>query len=182
MTEQGGSQPVEIRDSTAFWALYRAAAWSLGGLFTVAWELGPFGLVLFAAVGGWALFRALYRPVRLEINDDGIIDRTFWFSPGFIPWTDVLDVSPSRFGCIDLELRDEAAFWERLSPLQMLARWKFPLYGLGPAAIFSWALRGSRADIVERLEERLDNFVVAEVGAGALPPGGPGGTCDSWAV
>lgn len=161
MTTADGSR-LELRDSKAFWGTVAVATGALA-LASSGTGLGPFGLVLFGGYATWAVSRLLHRPVRLAVNAQGIVDRTFWFSPGLIPWSEIVDVRPGRFGFIDIELRDEAAFMERLPPLRRLARWKFALYGLGPAAMNPWPLPASRREIVEALESGLDAFILEDV-------------------
>jgi hypothetical protein len=83
------------------------------------WGLGLITIVFFgagAAVGAWQFFDT--RP-RLQITDEGILDRTLGI--GLIPWADITDAyvrSINRESFICLEVRDEQAYLDRLPPLK----------------------------------------------------------------
>ncbi|QNH63488.1 STM3941 family protein [Hymenobacter sediminicola] len=83
------------------------------------WGLGLVTIAFFgacAAVGAWQFFDT--RP-RLQISDEGILDRTL--GVGLIPWADITgayvqSINQEFFIC--LQVRDEQAYSSRLSPLK----------------------------------------------------------------
>ncbi|UOR07551.1 hypothetical protein MUN82_10740 [Hymenobacter aerilatus] len=108
----------------------RHALLTLGGLAFVAmgifmivtkgnWGMGLITIVFFgacAAVGGWQFFDT--RP-RLQITDEGILDRTL--GVGIILWTDITGAyvqSVNRENFVCLYVRDEQAYVSRLPPLK----------------------------------------------------------------
>jgi hypothetical protein len=97
------------------------------------------------------------------VNAVGIRDENFWYSPGLIRWDEILDVRPTRFGLIEVELRDEGAFWGRLSPLSQLPRVKLTLLGFGPALITPWGLEGTRRGLVNLLKKELEQNLLESV-------------------
>lgn len=113
-----------------------------------------------AAYAGWSGFRLWIKPAWVRVTTEGIVDETFWYSPGLIRWSEIIDIRETRWGLIEIDLLDETAFWERLGPLRQLARIKYQLYGFGPASIVSWTLKGRRSDIVDRLQDGLDTFAL----------------------
>lgn len=109
---------------------WRYALLTLGGLGFVAmggwviletgnWAIGWASILFFgacSAVGVWQLFDT--RP-RLQITDEGILDRTL--GVGLIPWVDITGAyvqAINRQYFICLHLRDEQAYLSRLSPLK----------------------------------------------------------------
>jgi len=161
---------IEFRDSRLFWGTITSVAGGLLGVSITSWVWGPALLPVFGSYAVWALYRLLTRRARLTITAEGIVDRTFWFSPGLIPWSEVIDVRPAGIGMIDIDLKDEQVFMDRLSLLSSLARWKFPLLRLGPAAVNPWVLEASQGRIVEALQNGLDEYVLqATHKSGDLP-------------
>lgn len=125
--------------------------------------------------GGWAGFR-LIAPGRVRATEDGIVDETFWYSPGLIPWAHVTDVRPTRWGLVEIDLVDEDIFLEGLGPLVQVALFKQRLYGFGPALLVPWVLRGSRRTIVDGLQVGLDAYTHAALtqgGSDELPESAP---------
>ncbi|MBT8487821.1 MAG: hypothetical protein KJO65_03230, partial [Gemmatimonadetes bacterium] len=106
---------------------------------------------------GWAGYRVIL-PGRLCVTEAGIVDEMFWYSPGLIPWQDVTDVRPTRWGLVEIDLVDDDVFLQRLGPLSQMARFKQQLYGFGPALVVPWVLRGRRRTIVDRLQDGLDAY------------------------
>lgn len=143
----------EFRGSRLFFAFVLLAAGS------VAAGVAALGSLVLASIGvayaGWAGYR-LISPGRLCVTGDGIVDETFWYSPGLIPWPEVTDIRPTRWGLVEIDLVDDNVFLERLGPLSRVALFKQQLYGFGPALIVPWVLRGGRSTIVDRLQEGLD--------------------------
>ncbi len=172
------ADPIEIRDSRAFYALWAELAGSLAVLSGAAWAWGPVGfaglvgLGVFGANTVWSCLRLFRRRVRLRITEGGIVDENFWYSPGLIKWDEILDVRATRWGYIKIDLADEKAYFERLSGLAEVAHAYQKLWGLGPAAIFSWGLEASRGEIIEALETGMDSYALSVVRQGdALEPG-----------
>lgn len=166
-----GFPEFEIRGSPVFFGLVCLVF----GVLAVG--LATMGQVVFSALAvlyaGWAGMR-LIRPGKVSVTAAGIVDRTFWYSPGLIPWQEVTDVRAVRWGLIEIDLADEGAFLERLGPLAQMARFKQQLYGFGPALLVPWVLRGTRRSMVDRLQDGLDAFTLAhfkDTTDGALPPG-----------
>lgn len=136
------------------------------------------GQVFFATIAagcaGWSGFRLWIKPARVRVTTEGIVDETFWYSPGLIRWSEIIDVRERRWGLIEIDLLNETTFWERLGPLSQLALIKYQLYGFGPALIVSWALEGRRSDIVDALQDGLDTFALTSFAdPGALGPPSP---------
>ncbi|GAB2451447.1 hypothetical protein GCM10011375_36920 [Hymenobacter qilianensis] len=103
---------------------------TIGGLAFVAmgvwliltagkWGIGLVSIIFFgacAAVGTWQFFDT--RP-RLQITDQGILDRTL--GVGLIPWADIMgayvrSINQNNFIC--LHLYNEQEYISRLSPLK----------------------------------------------------------------
>ena len=145
----------EFRDSRAFLAVVGVAYGAVAAGFAAAgWPV----LACAAMVGvGWAGYRMVSTQVRLRISEEGIEDRSYWYTGGLIAWDEILDVRAGPWGSIEIDLRDEAAHWQRLSPLRQIQRAKLQMfYRLGPAAIIPWGLEGSRPEVLEALQEGLD--------------------------
>ncbi len=151
----------EVRGSRAFYTFWCIAAGALAWLSSVSWGWGLMGLAVFGAHSAWALVGLLNRRIRLRVTEDGIVDENFWWSPGLVPWEEMLDVRATKWGLVEIDLRDKSAFFERLSPLAQLVRVKQRLSGLGPALIVPWSLEGSKRDLLESLETGLDSSTVA---------------------
>lgn len=174
----------ECRGSRPFFAGMVLLA---AGLGVGAAALGSLILAVLAiGYTGWSAYR-LIAPGRLRVTEDGLVDDTFWHSPGLIPWRTITDVRPARWALIEIDLVDENAFVEKLGPLKQMALLKQQLYGFGPAIIVPWVLQGSRQSILETLQDGLDAYthiaLAEERGAERrmLPgdedqrPGGPSG-------
>ncbi len=177
------ADPIEIRDSRAFYALWAELAGSLAVLSGAAWAWGPggfaglVGLGVFGANTVWSCLRLFRRRVRLRITEEGIVDENFWYSPGLIKWDEILDVRESRWGYIEVDLADKPAYFRRLSGLAQTVRAYQRLWGFGPAAISSWGLEASRGEIIEALETGMDSYALSMVRqVDALEPGGVSGT------
>lgn len=145
----------EFKGSRAFFGVL------LLGSGVIAAAIAALGAVVLSSLAvlyaGWAGYRVI-RPGRLCVTEAGIVDETFWYSPGLIPWREVTDVRPTRWGLVEVDLVDESVFLERLGALSRMARFKQQLYGFGPALIVPWVLHGRRRTIVERLQDGLDAY------------------------
>lgn len=146
-----GGEVVEFRDSpTSFGVMglilgvlaFQASWWPSAGLFGIC--------------SLWLVSRAARRRVRLRITDEGITDETFgWYSPGLIPWEEVREIRYGAWRAVDIELKDEAAFLYRLSPLARLGRIPGRLFGLGSAYLNPLYFRASRRTLHDSLEAGL---------------------------
>ncbi len=142
-----------FRGSRSFFAGLVAVSGGVAAAFAAVGSLVLATLAM--AYTAWAGYR-LIAPGRLRVTRDGILDETFWYSPGLIPWDEITDIRPTRFGLVEIDLVDETAYVDRLGPWAQLALIKQQLYGFGPALIVPWVLRGTRRDLVEGLQEGLD--------------------------
>ncbi len=104
-----------------------------------------------------------FRRVRLRIDEEGVVDRFVWFSPGLIPWRQIIEVRQTRWGLIQVDLRDNAAFYEQLSPLAELQVAKLRLWGLGPAVLRPWSLEASRSRLLQVIEDGMDAYALSEL-------------------
>lgn len=152
---------VAIHDSKGFYACWCIGMAILAGASATLPGVGPYGLVVFGAHAVWALYRLMDRQARIRVTREGIVDENFWYSPGLIPWEEILDVRVTQLGLIEVDLRDESAFWARLSPLRQIARFKHQLFGFGPALITPWGLDGSTGEVVGLLQAGLDDHVLS---------------------
>jgi len=131
--------------------------------------------VIFGAHAAGAL-KQLRRPgAALRITEDGLIDNSHWWFSGLIPWGEIIDIRAARWGMIEIELRDESAFWEQLTALQKLGRLKSQLYGFGPALIVPFLLQGSRSQLVDEMQAGLDQYTLRSGAQSPALPDGDGG-------
>jgi hypothetical protein len=151
----------ELRDSWKFLTGYLVACIALLVVTTVV-GLGGLGVVVVGPCLLWAATRLLRRPVRLRISRDGIVDHTHLFSPGLVPWDRIVDVTPTRWGMIDIEIRDEAEFFQRASPLGRLVMGFHRVLGLGPCLLPPWLLGMSRRHLVDVIESGMDHFALTQ--------------------
>ncbi len=158
--------PIEIRDSRTFWALCSALMGSLTALSAASGGGGWVGLWLFGTRTIYTFVRLLGRRIRLRITEEGIVDQNFWYSPGLITWSEMLDVRATRWRTIEIDLVDEEAFLARLSVLARLYRIKLQLRGLGPTLIVPWGLECTRRELIEMLETGMDSYALSAVRAG----------------
>jgi hypothetical protein len=151
---------VEIHDSRLLYGSWCVGTAGLAAALATVSGPGPLLAVVFGVHAVWALRRLFDGRPRIQITSEGIVDRNFWYSPGLIRWEEIIDVYSSRFGLIEVELKNEVAFWERLSPLRQIARYKLQLLGFGPALITPWGLDRSGPEVVDLLQEGLDSHVL----------------------
>jgi hypothetical protein len=80
-------------------------------------------------------------------------------SPVVIAWSEVLDVSRSRFGQIDIRLREDADVWQRMS---RWIRWrrKHLSFRESPYTLQGWALTPDTESIFRALEEGMDQYAL----------------------
>ena len=156
----------EISDSRLFYGIYTAVLAALG-IATIPMGYGLLGGLFFGGYAAWTLWRLIDKRPRLFITDEGIVDRTYLWSPGLIRWDEILDFRPARWGLISVRLRDEQAFWDRLPLFAKFAAGKAQLHGLGPAFIVGWALEASRSELLDALESGADAHALRAVKAAA---------------
>ena len=161
---------VDIHDSRPFYASWFVGMTALAFAVGTVPGLGPLLAMVFGIHAVWALSRLFARRPRIQITSEGIVDRNFWYSPGLIRWEEIIDVYSRGLGFIEVELKDETAFWERLSPLRQIARYKFQLFGYGPALITPWGLERSGSEVVDMLQAGLDEHVLQTARVEGLPP------------
>ena len=150
---------IEFRDSQAF---YGSSCVGSAGLAVYSSE--PWMALLLGSYSAWSFLRVVSWRVRVRVTEDGIVDETFgWYSPGLIRWEGIRDVRAGRWGGIEIELKDEKAFFYRLSPPAVLARAISRLFGLGPAVINPLYFKGSRRELLESLEAALDSYTLDAV-------------------
>ncbi|MCG6989136.1 MAG: hypothetical protein LJF06_13285 [Gemmatimonadetes bacterium] len=166
-------EPVEYRDSLPVYLVWLVAMVVLTVCAVAFWPTwGPTPLLVFGSAAVAAALRVLRRRVRLRITEEGIIDRTGWYSPGLIPWEDVVDVRPGPWGYVQLDLTEASSFWERQTPLRQLHMMSAQLWGLSPATISSLGLAASRRTILRAMEVGMDRHALASLRREAeLPPG-----------
>jgi hypothetical protein len=154
---------LEIYDSRPLFAAYFAGMAMAAVRCALLPGWGPILAIAFGSHALWSLRRLLHRRPRISVSEEGIRDEKFWYSPGLIPWDEVRDVRRTRFGLVELELRDEGAFWNRLSPLRQLPRVKTTLLGFGPALVTPWGLEGSTRRVVSVIQEGLERHLLESV-------------------
>ena len=168
------SGPVEYRDEPGYVAIYLTVMVLLAALFSLA--ASPIGVAItavFALSAAWAGLRLLRPKVRVQITEEGIVDENFWYSPGLIPWDNVLDIQKGPWATITVDLRDEAAFFDGLDPLQVIPRVKWRLLGFGPATISALILDASHDEVVDELQAGLDAYTLRSgASSPAIPEGG----------
>jgi hypothetical protein len=173
-TEELQTAEVEVRDSRIFFGGFATLLWLIaGGFASLGGGFGWLFAGVTAAKAVWASWRFLAGAVRLRITEEGVTDHTFWFSPGFIDWGDILDVREAGFGLLDLRLRDPGSVWDRLPPLAQIRRFSLRRGGLGPATLYPPMLRGSSKELVHTLRVRVDAEVLSEVRAARELPAPP---------
>lgn len=151
---------VEIHDSRSFHVAWFVGMTTLAIASAMVPGPGVIMAVIFGAHALYALRRLFYRRPRIQITSEGIVDRNFWYSPGLIRWEEIIDVYSKGFGLIEVELKDEVAFWNRLSPLRQIPRFKLQIFGFGPALITSWGLEHSGSEVVEMLQAGMDEHAL----------------------
>lgn len=167
--DDAGRDAIEVvrYDSRGFFAIYGSTC----ALLAAGFASLPWGMPLAVVMGAnalWAVMRASYRKARIRIDEDGIVDENFWYSGGFIPWSAVRDVRPTRWGLIQIELFDENEYWDALHPMKAFALLKMQLYGFSPVVVTPWGLQGSRRALVAELQEGLDRWAVEAARRGEL--------------
>jgi hypothetical protein len=168
-------EPVEFRDSWPFYLVLLVAAVALGVCSVAYWpRWGPVPLVVFGPGAVGAVLRFLRQRVRLRITEEGIVDRTRWYSPGLIPWEDIVDVRVGPWGLIQLELAEGSSFWERQTPLRQVHMIRTQFWGLSPATIFPLGLSAARRTIVQAIEDGMDRHALQSLRRAAELPAGDG--------
>lgn len=166
-------EPVEFRDSWPFYLIVMVVTVALTVCSVEYWPAwGPVPLFVFGAAAVVAALRVFRRHVRLGVTEEGIIDRTRWYSPGLIPWKDIVDVRVGPWGLIQLDLAEGSSFWERQTPLHQLHMLRTQFWGLSPATISPMGLAAPRHAIVRAMEEGMDSYALVSLRRRVeLPPG-----------
>lgn len=127
---------------------------------------GPFGMIGALPFGLSALYsfpRLVSRRVRLAISEEGILEQNFWYSPGFLPWDQVLAVRRRMWGLIEVEIRDPDSLLGKQPLLRKLGMRWLRLRGYGLVVITPWGLEGEGSEIVGTLQDGLEEFNLAAV-------------------
>ena len=157
-------EPVEFRDSWPFYLILLVATVALTVCSVAYWPVWrPVPLFFFGSAAVGATLRVLRRRVRLRINEEGILDRTHWYSPGLIPWQDIIDVRVGRWGTIEIDLAESSSFWERQTVLRQLHMMRAQVWGMGPAAVSPLGLSATRHTILQAMEERMSRHALASL-------------------
>jgi len=174
MDQDAAEHPfVHVPASTAFWSIWLGVSGvSAVGLVSTGHPLAFLLALIFGFHAGFALKQLTREDPGLRITNEGVIDNSHWWHSGLIPWNEIVDIHASRWGMIEIKLRNESVFWQRLTPLQQLAHIKTQLYGFSPALIVPWLLVGARSQIVEELQTGLDQYTLRSgAESPALRPG-----------
>ncbi len=158
--ERDRPERVEIHDSRTFFVSWFVGMTTFAVALATVPGWGPLVAVVLGAHALWALRRLFDRRPRIQITSEGIVDRNFWYSPGLIRWEEIIDVYSKGLGLIEVELKDEIAFWDRLSPLRQIPRYKLQLLGFGPTLITPWGLELSGSEVLDMLQAGLDEHVL----------------------
>jgi hypothetical protein len=163
---------VHIPASSTFWGGWLTVSGVTAiGLISTGHPLAFLLALIFGFHAGFALKQLTREDPGLRITEEGVIDNSHWWHSGLIPWHEIVDIHASRWGMIEIKLRDENQFWQRLTALQQFAHIKTQLYGFSPALIVPWLLVGARGQIVEELQTGLDQYTLR---SGAESPELPG--------
>ncbi|MBT8397721.1 MAG: hypothetical protein HKO65_05830 [Gemmatimonadetes bacterium] len=159
-------KPVEFYDAPHFW--WGWFLMSVLGIvaFQLSGALGMMGLIVFAPHAVYSLQRLIRRKVRIRISPKGILEKNFWYSPGFIPWDQVLGVRKSRFGMIEIEVKNPQALLEKQTPLAELVMRRNRFRGMGLVAVLPWGLEATRTELIDAFEHGLGQYALQEVRRG----------------
>jgi hypothetical protein len=116
------------------------------------------GFLLFIPHVLYALKRLVTRRVRIRISETGILDQSMWYSPGFLPWDDILDVRKRNWGLIEIQVRDQKKLLKSQGFLKRLAMRRFRFRGYSPVLVTPWALEDDRDEILQALQDGLEEF------------------------
>jgi hypothetical protein len=130
---------------------------------TYLWDWGAFGVLLFGPQLLYASARLLSRPVRLQITEEGVVDRVVWPYAGFIPWEEIIEFRSQRLWVIEIRLRDEDAFLRRQSLMFYLSRMKALYRGWSPAILWTPFLTGPKKELLAQLDSGLEAFTLASI-------------------
>ena len=96
-------EAVEFYDSRLFLFLYSLLCFVLLAFSTLVWGWGPLGIICFGPSVVWSLVRLAFRRARLRIDEEGVVDRYMWFSPGLIPWHQIIEVRNSLIQLVGID-------------------------------------------------------------------------------
>ncbi len=132
--------------------------------------------VLFGAQSLLYLRLAVFPEVRFRLTEWGVEVGARSGSPMVIEWSEVLDVHRSRFGQIEIKVRDEAEVWRKMS---RWSRWRREHFSFRPrpVTIEGWRLSPDTESIFRALEDGMDQYALrtmkAEVALPAHLPDDP---------
>jgi hypothetical protein len=163
-TSQAPDAPVEFRDFKTLHFNY----FVICALFSV---LGLASGDLFGVIAGgflgtgalWSVGRLLSKRIRIAISRDGILEQNLWYSPGFIPWDQVLGFRERRMGSIEVEIRDHEEMIGQQPLLRRLQMKWLRFRGYGPVLIIPWGLEGGKTAVLEALQDGLDAYYLDKV-------------------
>jgi len=95
---------------------------------------------------------------RIAISRDGILEHNFWYSPGFIPWDQVLGFRERKMGSIEVEIRDHEELLRQQPLLRRLQMKWLRFRGYGLVLIIPWGLEGGKTEVLGALQDGLDAF------------------------
>jgi len=180
------STPLEFTDAPTY---HRLSGLLLGGVsFVIAnlslaagsWIAGTLA-VLFGVQSALYLRLALWPEVRASVTEQGIVLGNRSGSPAVIDWSEVLDVTRSRFGRIEIRVRDEVDVWRRMP---WWPRWRREHFSVrpGPVVLEGWRLSPDTESLLRALEDGMDRYAIRAIKAQAdlpgLPPEEPRGAAE----
>jgi hypothetical protein len=153
-------------------------AFALGSISSAAGTWPVAGLAaLFGVQSLYYLRYALFPELRVRLTEQGIELGSRTGSPLSIEWSEVLDVSRSRFGRVEIKVRDGSDVWRRLP---RWGRWRREHFSLrpGPITLHGWRLTPDTESIFRALEDGMDQYALrsmkAQAALPAPPPDDPG--------
>jgi hypothetical protein len=177
--------PVALYDDEQMWAASTGAnlmivlvclALASGGSV-----VGGVGALYFGARIVYLARRLIGKVPRVLLTEDGVIDRSFFYSVGLIPWEDIVEVRHKGMGMVNVTVRDPDKLLAPLGVHQLFMIGWMQLWGFGPIAINSWTLDRTSRELVDLLDEGMDAYALRalrsdhELGSGAdrddLPDG-----------
>ncbi|UUV22575.1 STM3941 family protein [Paenimyroides aestuarii] len=132
------------------------------GNSVVIYVIGLLSIVFFGFIG-IMIFRKLFdKKAGLIINQDGIIDNTSGLSIGFIPWSEIQEISSTQVmnqKFISIVLKNPEAFMEKISnPIQKNAMKMNYKTSDSPISISSNALKTDFNKLFNLLKEKMNEY------------------------
>lgn len=145
-------------------------------LGTISTAAGTWPVATLAALFGVQslvyLRYALFPELRVRLTEQGIVLGAHSGLPVSIEWSEVLDVNRSRFGRVEIRVRDEADVWRRMP---RWSRWRREHFGFrpGPITLRAWQLSPDTESIFRALEDGMDEYALRAMKAQPALPGSP---------